>query len=95
MSSDWLFPSREGDGYITEQTVRNVVTAVAEEAEISPHRTDGETADSSELHPHALRHSVANYMLQDESVRLVDVRNRLRHRSIQTTESIYEHFQRR
>jgi len=42
-----------------------------------------------------LRHSLASYMLKDETTRLIDVRNRLRHRSVQTSERVYEHFQRR
>ena len=32
--------------------------------------------------------------LADEGTRLVEVRNRLRHRSITTTERVYDHFQR-
>jgi len=101
-SSDWwtgknteyLFPSRQSET-ISTQTVQNTVKALAEEADVRPHRTDGEASDPSELHPHALRHSLASYMLQDSETRLVDVRNRLRHRSISTTERIYEHFQQR
>ncbi|MCW8172101.1 hypothetical protein D8S78_03385 [Natrialba swarupiae] len=34
-------------------------------------------------------------MLADPDTRLIDVRNRLRHRSITTTERVYEHYQRR
>lgn len=101
-SSDWwtgkdteyLFPSRQSET-ISTQTIQNTVKELAEEADVRPHRTDGEASDPSELHPHALRHSLASYMLQDSDTRLVDVRNRLRHRSITTTERIYEHFQQR
>ncbi|GAB3328899.1 hypothetical protein GCM10027355_34580 [Haloplanus salinarum] len=43
--------------------------------------------------PHALRHSVAYRMLHEEAGHtLYDVRNRLRHRSLQTTERVYDHF---
>jgi len=43
--------------------------------------------------PHALRHGVAYRMMnEEEDNTLYDVRNRLRHRSIQTTERIYDHL---
>lgn len=92
--SDYVFPSRQSNRMTTE-SMRNVVEDLASHAETTVHRTDGEPADPSELHPHAFRHSLANYMLADESTRLVEVRNRLRHRSVTTTERIYDHFQRR
>lgn len=91
---DYLFPSRQSD-HMTTETARNVVEALAVEADVAPRRTDGQPADPEEAHPHAFRHSLANYMLADPDTRLVDVRNRLRHRSITTTERVYEHFQRR
>ena len=80
---------------MSAESVRNVVSELAEYAEMDVRRTDRELAESSELHPHALRYSLASYMLVDEDMRLVDVRNRLRHRSISMTEHIYNHFQRR
>jgi integrase/recombinase XerC/integrase/recombinase XerD len=92
--SDYLFPSRQSNQVRTE-TIRNTVEELAVEAGATVHRTDGEEANPSELHPHALRHSLANYMLKDGDTRLIDVRNRLRHSSILTTEKVYEHFQRR
>lgn len=92
--SDYVLPSRQSD-QMTTQTIRNVVRDLAVHADITVHRSDGEPADPSELHPHALRHSLSNYMLADKSTRLVDVRNRLRHRTTATTERVYEHFQRR
>lgn len=92
--SDYVFPSRQSNQMTTE-SMRNVVRDLAVYADITVHRSDGEPADPSELHPHALRHSLSNYMLADSGTRLVDVRNRLRHRSVSTTERIYEHFQRR
>jgi len=92
--SDYVFPSRQSDQMATE-SMRNVVEDLAVHADITVHRSDGEPADPSELHPHALRHSLSNYMLGDPETRLVDVRNRLRHRSVSTTERVYDHFQRR
>lgn len=92
--SDYVFPSRESDQMSTE-SMRNVVEDLAVHADVTVHRSDGEPAVPSELHPHAFRHSLANYMLADEGTRLVDVRNRLRHRSVTTTEGVYDHFQRR
>lgn len=91
---DYVFPSRQSDRMTTE-TARNIVEALAVESDITPRRTDGRPSTPKEAHPHAFRHSLANYMLANENTRLVDVRNRLRHRSITTTERVYEHFQRR
>jgi integrase/recombinase XerC/integrase/recombinase XerD len=76
-------------------SIRTVVEELAVVADIEIHRSDGQRADSGEMHPHALGHSLASFKLRDEDTRLVDVRNRLRHRSISTTERVYEHFQRR
>ncbi len=92
--SDYVFPSRQSDQMTTE-SMRNIVEDLAVQADITVHRSDGEPADPSELHPHALRHSLANYMLADSDTRLVDLRNRLRHRSVTTSERVYDHFQRR
>jgi len=93
-NSDYVFPSRQSDQMSTE-SMRNVVSDLASHADITVHRSDGDPAEPDEMHPHAFRHSLANYMLADEDTRLVDVRNRLRHRSVTTTERIYDHFQRR
>lgn len=92
--SDYVFPSRQSAQMSTE-SMRNVIEDLANHAGTTVHRTDGEPASSDELHPHAFRHSLANYMLADDDTRLVDVRNRLRHRSVTTTEDVYDHFQRR
>jgi len=91
---EYVFPSRQSEQMTTE-SIRNVIEKLAVEGDVSPRRSDGEPADPSEMHPHALRHSLASYMLQDSDTRLIDVRNRLRHRSIATTERIYEHYQER
>jgi integrase/recombinase XerC/integrase/recombinase XerD len=45
--------------------------------------------------PHTLRHSVAYRMLNvEEGHSFYDVRNRLRHATIQTTERVYDHIDR-
>jgi integrase/recombinase XerC/integrase/recombinase XerD len=66
---------------------------VAETADVRPYKVDGSRGDASDVTPHALRHSVAWRMMNaEEGNTLYDVRNRLRHRSIQTTERIYDHI---
>ena len=90
--SSALFPSRSSDR-ITEQGVRNMLHKVAEAAAVSPYKIDGSRGDAGDVTPHALRHGVAYRMMNDEEENtLYDVRNRLRHRSIQTTERIYDHL---
>jgi len=87
-----LFPSRSSDR-ITTQGVRNTISKVAEEAGIDPYLIDGTRGEPDDVTPHALRHSVAYRMMNaEEGNTLYDVRNRLRHRSIQTTEQVYDHF---
>jgi integrase/recombinase XerC/integrase/recombinase XerD len=87
-----LFPSRVSD-YMTTQAVRDMVSDVAAEAEVRPYRLNGTRGTPSDVTPHALRHSVAYRMLHhQEGYTLYEVRNRLRHRSIQTTERVYDHF---
>ena len=88
-----LFPSRQSDRMTTE-SVRNVVRDAAVDAEIHPYTVQGR-GDPTEVTPHTLRHSVAYRMLNyEEGNTFYDVRNRLRHRSIQTTERVYDHFDR-
>jgi integrase/recombinase XerD len=87
-----LFPSRSADR-ISEQGIRNMLHKVADEAGIRPYKLDGSRGDASDVTPHALRHGVAYRMMnEEEGNTLYDVRNRLRHRSIQTTERIYDHL---
>lgn len=92
--SEALFPSQKL-GRITSKQARNVVKSLAQEAEVEPYRVNGTRGEPSDVTPHSLRHSVAYRMLHNEEARMYDVRNRLRHTSIQTTEQIYEHFLRR
>ena len=87
-----LFPSRSSDR-ITTQDVRNAISKVAQETGVEPYSVDGTRGDSNDVTPHALRHSVAYRMMNsEEGNTLYDVRNRLRHRSIQTTEQVYDHI---
>ena len=87
-----LFPSRSSDR-ITTQGVRDAVSKVAEEAGVKPYLVDGTRDEPGNVTPHALRHSVAyRRMNAEEGNTLYDVRNRLRHRSIQTTEQVYDHL---
>jgi len=91
--SSALFPSRSSPRISTEG-VRNLLSRVAEAAEVRPYHVDGTRGEPGDVTPHALRHSVAYRMMnaEDEEHSLYDVRNRLRHRSIQTTERIYDHM---
>lgn len=90
----YLYPSRQST-QMTDHQVRRIIKEIAGEANVKPYLVDGGQADPDEIKSHAFRHSVANYMLRDKENRLIDVRNRLRHQSISTTERIYEHFTRR
>jgi integrase/recombinase XerC/integrase/recombinase XerD len=89
-----LFPSRSADR-ITTQGVRDMLHKIAAEADIEPYRLDGSRGDASDVTPHTLRHSVAYRMMNaGDGNTMYDVRNRLRHRSIQTTERVYDHINR-
>jgi len=90
--SEALFPSRSSDR-CTTQAVRDMLHKVAAEANIEPYMVDGSRGGADDVTPHALRHSVAYRMMNGENGNtLYDVRNRLRHRSIQTTEQVYDHI---
>jgi integrase/recombinase XerC/integrase/recombinase XerD len=87
-----LFPSRSSDR-ITTQGVRDAISKVTEKAGVEPYLLDGTRGEPGDVTPHALRHSVAYRMMNaEEGNTLYDVRNRLRHRSIQTTEQVYDHI---
>jgi integrase/recombinase XerC/integrase/recombinase XerD len=88
-----LWPSRQADRMTTE-SVRNVVTAAAVAADVEPMTLHGR-GDPEQVTPHTLRHSVAYRMLNvEEGHSFYDVRNRLRHATIQTTEKVYDHIDR-
>ena len=87
-----LFPSRSSSR-ITTQGVRDALRKVAIAAGVRPYLLDGSRGESGDVTPHALRHSVAYRMMNaEEGNELYDVRNRLRHRSITTTEQVYDHI---
>ena len=87
-----LFPSRSADR-ITTQGVRDALRKIALEADVRPYLLDGSRGEPGDVTPHALRHSVAYRMMNgEEGNELYDVRNRLRHRSITTTEQVYDHI---
>jgi integrase/recombinase XerC/integrase/recombinase XerD len=90
--SDALFPSRSSPR-LTPQAVRNMVERVAVEAGVEPFLADGGRGEPTDVSPHALRHGVAYRMMNAEDGHtLYDVRNRLRHRSLTTTERVYDHL---
>lgn len=88
--TDALFPARSSDR-ISTQGIRNLVSKDAESAEVRPHSTQGR-GDSEDVSPHSYRHSVAYRMVTREGKTLTDVKNRLRHSSLDTTEAYYSHF---
>lgn len=70
-----------------------MLETVASEAGVRLFLRDGSRRDPDDITPHALRHSVAYRMMNvEDGNALYDVRNRLRHRSIQTTEQVYDHL---
>nr|WP_256399922.1 hypothetical protein [Haloarchaeobius litoreus] len=79
---------------MTTEAVPDVVSRAAVGAEVRPHTVRG-NGEPTDVTPHTLRHSVAYRMLnrEDENT-LYDVRNRLLHVTIQTTEKVYDHFDR-
>jgi integrase/recombinase XerC/integrase/recombinase XerD len=87
-----LFPARSSDR-ISEQGIRNMLHKIADEAGIRPYKIDGSRGTTDDVTPHALRHGVPYRMMNcEDGNTLYDVRNRLRHRRIQTTERIYDHM---
>jgi len=87
-----LFPSRKSDR-LTGKGINDVVQRAARRAEIAPISYDGR-GDPRDVTAHTLRHSVAWRMLRAEDGNsLYDVRNRLRHATILTTEREYDHFE--
>lgn len=87
-----LFRSQKG-GRMTGKAINDVVKSAAKRAGIRPHRYDGR-GDPDAVSAHTLRHSVAYRLLHEYgSYTLYDVRNRLRHATILTTERAYDHFQ--
>jgi len=91
--ADSLFPSQKSDR-MTPKAINDVVKRSAKRAEVEPHTYAGR-GTPNDVSAHTLRHSVAWRMLRDEEDNtLYDVRNRLRHATILTTERKYDHFDR-
>lgn len=92
-NSPAFFPSQK-DVRMTPKGINDVVKRLADRADIRPYQYDGR-GKSSAVSAHTLRHSVAWRMLRAEDGNtLYDVRNRLRHATILTTERKYDHFDR-
>lgn len=91
-ASGALFPSQKGDR-LTGKAVNDVVKRCAGRADVRPFSAAGR-GSAGAVSAHTLRHSVAWRMLRaEEGNTLYDVRNRLRHATILTTEREYDHFQ--
>jgi integrase len=89
---DALFPSRKSDR-MTGKGINDVVKRLAARAEVRPYHAAGR-GDPDDVTAHTLRHSVAWRMLRaEEGNTIYDVRNRLRHSTVATTEQRYDHFQ--
>jgi len=88
-----LFSSQKGER-MTGKGINDVVKRLADRAEIEPYSYGGR-GNPGDVSAHTLRHSVAWRMLRSEGDNtLYDVRNRLRHATILTTERKYDHFER-
>ncbi|QAU11324.1 site-specific integrase (plasmid) [Halorubrum sp. BOL3-1] len=89
---DALFPSRKSDR-MTGKGINDVVKRLADRAEVRPYHAAGR-GGPDDVTAHTLRHSVAWRMLRaEEGNTIYDVRNRLRHSTVATTEQRYDHFQ--
>jgi integrase len=78
---------------MTGKGLNDVVKRATERAEVEPYTYEGR-GRPADVSAHTLRHSVAWRMLRvEEGNTLYDVRNRLRHATILTTERRYDHFQ--
>jgi site-specific recombinase XerD len=87
-----LFPSRKSER-MSGKGINDVVKRLAERGCIEPYVYDGR-GSAEDVSAHTLRHSVAWRMLRAEDGNtLYDVRNRLRHATILTTERKYDHFE--
>ncbi|SNZ06104.1 integrase/recombinase XerC/integrase/recombinase XerD [Natronoarchaeum philippinense] len=87
-----LFPSRKSDR-MSGKGINDVVKRAARRADVQPFAYAGR-GEPDDVSAHTLRHSVAWRMLRaEEGNTLYDVRNRLRHATILTTERKYDHFE--
>ena len=87
-----LVPSQKA-GRMTGKGINDVVQRAARRAGVRPYCFSGR-GRPGDVSAHTLRHSVAWRMLRiEEGNTLYDVRNRLRHASLLTTEREYDHFE--
>ena len=87
-----LVPSQKA-GRMTGKGINDVVQRAARRAGVRPYCFSGR-GRPEDISAHTLRHSVAWRMLRIEGGNtLYDVRNRLRHASLLTTEREYDHFE--
>ena len=90
--TDAVFPSRQSDR-ISNQSVRDLVARTAKQADIQPYSTGNGRGEHTDVTPHTFRHSVAYRMLRREDDKTIyDVKNRLRHASLVTTDQVYSHM---
>ncbi len=85
------FPSRSSDR-ITTRSLQRLVKNIATAATIYPRLADEGIGDPEDVTPCTIRHSVAYRMLCEEDCSLKDVQGRLRHRNLETTDTLYGHF---
>jgi integrase len=91
-TSNALFASQKSNR-MTGKGINDVVKRLAEDAGVRPYTYAGR-GHPDDVTAHTLRHSVAWRMLRAEDGNtLYDVRNRLRHATILTTERKYDHFE--
>lgn len=87
-----LFPSQKSDR-MSGKGINDVVKRLATDAGVEPYTYAGR-GSASDVTAHTFRHSVAWRMLRyEDGNTLYDVRNRLRHATILTTERKYDHFE--
>lgn len=87
-----LFPSQKSPR-LSGKAINDAVKRAAAAADVRPYSFSGR-GEPDDVTAHTLRHSVAWRMLRVENDNtLYDVRNRLRHSSILTTEREYDHFE--
>lgn len=91
VDGDALFPSQQRPR-MSPRNVYEIVQRLARRADVQPY-VHGGRGGPEDVTAHTLRHSLAWRMLRvEEGNSLYDVRNRLRHSSIITTERAYDHF---
>lgn len=87
-----LFPSQKSPR-LSGKAINDAVKRAAASADVRPYSFSGR-GEPEDVTAHTLRHSVAWRMLRvEDDNTLYDVRNRLRHSSILTTEREYDHFE--